>query len=497
MTKALYMDPKAVRGPETPIRVPEIPVNTYQKTVKDELGSFTTAEFMNIYRDMCYIREFETMLNLIKTTGEYQGVSYNHPGPAHLGIGQEAAYVGEAFRLTQKDLTFGSHRSHGEILAKGLRSIEIMEEGELLSVMEGFFGGKTYGVIKDEGKSLREQGIDFLLYGMMCETFARENGFNKGLGGSMHAFFTPLGIYPNNAIVGGSGTISVGAALYKLVNDKEGVVVCNIGDGSTACGPVWEGFMLAAMDQIKLLWPEGKRALPIIFNINDNFYGMGGQTRGETMGYDMVARIAAGISPDALHAERIDGYNPLAVIDAYTRKLPVAKSEGPVLLDVVTYRISGHSPSDSSSYRTKEEIEARYEILLENYCKVLNIEGLTMLDMAKKDIFPAVSAYSGALSKNALAKKELSSSISCESEIALIEKLSKLSSCLMKSADELENALMCAAECGDIRATAEYYRDQVIPRMQELRAVGDQIEVNLGEEYLPYPTYGQLLFSVS
>lgn len=188
MTKALYMDPKAVRGPETPIRVPEIPVNTYQKTVKDELGSFTPAEFMNIYRDMCYIREFETMLNLIKTTGEYQGVSYNHPGPAHLGIGQEAAYVGEAFRLTPKDLTFGSHRSHGEILAKGLRSIEIMEEGELLSVMEGFFGGKTYGVIKDEGKSLREQGIDFLLYGMMCETFARENGFNKGLGGSMHAF---------------------------------------------------------------------------------------------------------------------------------------------------------------------------------------------------------------------------------------------------------------------------------------------------------------------
>lgn len=97
---------------------------------------------------------------------------------------------------------------------------------------------------------------------MMCETFARENGFNKGLGGSMHAFFTPLGIYPNNAIVGGSGTISVGAALYKLVNDKEGVVVCNIGDGSTACGPVWEGFMLAAMDQIKLLWPEESTRFP-------------------------------------------------------------------------------------------------------------------------------------------------------------------------------------------------------------------------------------------
>lgn len=361
MTKSLFLDPKAVRGAAQPIRFPEIPVNVYQKTVKDELGNFTTEDFLHIYRDMCYIREFETMLNLIKTTSEYQGVSYTHPGPAHLGIGQEAAYVGEAYHLTPADYTFGSHRSHGEILAKGLRSIQVMEEGALQKVMEEFFGGKTYNVIKDDAKSIREQGIDFLLYGMMCETFARENGFNKGLGGSMHAFFTPLGIYPNNAIVGGSGTISVGAALYKLCNDKEGVVVCNIGDGSIACGPVWEGFMMATMDQIKSLWPEGKRALPIIFNINDNFYGMGGQTRGETMGYDMVARIAAGMEPNALHAERVDGYNPLAVIDAYARKLPVAKTQGPVLLDVVTYRISGHSPSDSSSYRTKEEIEAWQE----------------------------------------------------------------------------------------------------------------------------------------
>ncbi len=145
---------------------------------------------------------------------------------------------------------------------------------------------------------------------------------------------------------------------------------------------------------------------------------------------------------------------------------------------------------------TEPEMYSRYEILMENYCKVLNIEGLTMLDMVKKDIFPAVSAYCGDLSSNALAKKELCESISCESEIALLEKLSKLSSCLMKSADELENALMGVAECGDIKARAEYYRDQVLPKMQELRAVGDQIEVNLGQDYLPYPTYGQLLFSV-
>ncbi len=356
MSKQLTVSPKDVRKPGK-LTTPDIPVNVYSKTVKDEEKNYTKHEFMSIYRDMCYIREFETMLNLIKTKGEYQGVPYNHPGPAHLGIGQEAAYVGAAYLLTLDDCTFGSHRSHGEILAKGLRSIEILEDGKLKDIMAGFFGGKTYGVIHDEGKSVKENGIDFLLYGMMCETFARENGFNKGLGGSMHAFFTPFGIYPNNAIVGGSGSIAPGAALFKLSNRKPGVVVCNIGDGSMSCGPVWEGMMFSAMAQVRTLWGEGFTGMPILFNINDNFYGMGGQTAGETMGMDMIARIAAGIAPNALHAERVDGYNPLAVIDAYRRKLPLAKSDGPVFLDLVTYRISGHSPSDSGSYRTKEEVE--------------------------------------------------------------------------------------------------------------------------------------------
>lgn len=355
MSKQLGITPKDVRAPGKLV-TPDIPVNVYQKTVKDEAGNYSHEEFLNIYRDMCYIREFETMLNLIKTKSEYEGVPYNHPGPAHLGIGQEAAYVGAAYLLGLDDYTFGSHRSHGEILAKGLRSIQILEDDKLLDIMQGFFDGKTLGVVRDEKKSIKENGIDFLLYGMMCETFARENGFNKGLGGSMHAFFTPFGIYPNNAIVGGSGSIAPGAALFKLSNKKPGVVVCNIGDGSMSCGPVWEGLMMSTMGQLRTLWGEHGGGLPIIFNINDNFYGMGGQTAGETMGMDMIARIAAGIAPNALHAERVDGYNPLAVIDAYRRKLPLAKEDGPVFLDLVTYRISGHSPSDSSSYRTREEI---------------------------------------------------------------------------------------------------------------------------------------------
>jgi 2-oxoisovalerate dehydrogenase E1 component len=176
----------------------------------------------------------------------------------------------------------------------------------------------------------------------------------------MHAFFTPFGIYPNNAIVGGSGDIAVGAALYKKVNQKPGIVVANIGDASMGCGPVWEGISFATMDQFTKLWNGAYQGgLPIIFNFMNNLYGMGGQTQGETMGFGMLARVGAGVNPEMMHAERIDGYNPLAVIDAFKRKKQIlADRRGPVLLDTLTYRFSGHSPSDASSYREKEEIEA-------------------------------------------------------------------------------------------------------------------------------------------
>jgi len=227
--------------------------------------------------------------------------------------------------------------------------------------MESHFDGITFAPVKNgHTGTVKELGIKFLIYGTLAEIFARETGFNKGLGGSMHAFFTPFGVYPNNAIVGGSGDIAVGAALYKKVNRKSGIVVANIGDASMACGPVWEGLTFATMDQFNELW-EGdmKGGLPLIINIMNNQYGMGGQTCGETAGYTIAARIGAGLNEDQLHAERVDGYNPLAVIDAYKRKRKILEEKrGPVLLDVLTYRYSGHSPSDASSYRSKEEVEA-------------------------------------------------------------------------------------------------------------------------------------------
>ena len=313
---------------------------------------------------MVIIREFETMLNKIKTTNEYEGISYNHPGPAHLSIGQEAAAVGMAWLLDPHDYIFGSHRSHGEILAKGMSAIRKLQDNELLDTMQNYMDGVTLKVVeKDTHSGTRELALDFLLYGTLSEIFAKKTGFNKGLGGSMHAFFPPFGIYPNNAIVGGSGDIGVGAALYKKVNRKPGIVVVNIGDASMGCGPVWEGISFATMDQFKTLWDEPYRGgLPLIFNFMNNQYGMGGQTAGETMGYGILARVGAGVNPEMMHAERIDGYNPLAVIDAFRRKKKILEEKkGPVLLDTLTYRYSGHSPSDASTYRTKEELEAWME----------------------------------------------------------------------------------------------------------------------------------------
>ena len=316
MTKELVLNPKDLRK-RSKIKFKDIDVCAYNKTIEEEKKIFSKADFLRIFRDMAIIREFESMLNAVKTTGQYNSVEHAYPGPAHLSMGQEASVVGQAYTLGIDDFILGSHRSHGEILAKGLSAIEKLSDKELMDIMESYFDGKILRIVQKDQKTVKELAIDFLLYGTLAEIFSRETGFHRGLGGSMHAFFIPFGIYPNNAIVGGSADIAVGAALYKKVNKKSGMVIANLGDASLGCGPVWEGICFATMDQYKTLWEgEHKGGLPIIFNFFNNFYGMGGQTMGETMGFDILARFGAGVNPEQMHAERIDGYNPLAVIDA-------------------------------------------------------------------------------------------------------------------------------------------------------------------------------------
>ena len=359
MPKAQLVDPAEIRKPSK-VRIKDIPVNQYKNDWSREVSRWGEERLKAAYYHMLLIREFETVLDSIKKTGAYKGLEYSHAGPAHLSIGQEAAAVGQCMALTHEDFIFGSHRSHGEILAKSLAAITAMDEVFLLDTMRTYWDGEILAVVeKEHSGAVKDLAIDFILYGTMAEIFARRTGFNRGLGGSMHTFFPPFGSMPNNAIVGGSGDIAVGAALYKRINRKPGIVIGNIGDASMGCGPVWEGMMMAAMDQCHELWDGSLGgAPPVLINFFNNFYGMGGQPVGETMGFGVLARVGAAVNPANMHAERVDGYNPLAVADATDRKKTLLlQGKGPALLDVTTYRLSGHSPSDASSYRTKEEIE--------------------------------------------------------------------------------------------------------------------------------------------
>jgi 2-oxoisovalerate dehydrogenase E1 component len=360
MPKTMNIDPAQVRKAGK-IKLKDIPVNQYQADIDKERKAYGDDSLKKVFYHMAVIREFETALDMIKKNGSYEGLEYNHKGPAHLSIGQEAAAVGQSLTLSADDFIFGSHRSHGEILAKSFSAIEKLDEAALEAIMQDFLGGDVLAVVEKQAHaSVRDLAENFILFGTYAEIFARNNGFNRGLGGSMHTFFTPFGSMPNNAIVGGSADIAAGSALYKRINRKPGIVIANIGDASMGCGPVWEAMTMASMKQYRTLWDKTVGgAPPVMFNFFNNFYGMGGQTHGETMAWDMLARVGAGVNEDNMHAERVDGYNPLAVADAVTRKRKILeKGEGPVLMDTITYRISGHSPSDASSYRTKEEIDA-------------------------------------------------------------------------------------------------------------------------------------------
>ena len=146
---------------------------------------------------------------------------------------------------------------------------------------------------------------------------------------------------------------------------------------------------------------------------------------------------------------------------------------------------------------TKKEIEARQEILLENYIKIINLEALTMLDMAKKDIFPAVSKYTATLAKTISVKKEVSTAIKTDAEEKLLEKLSSLLCAFSDKIDELEGELPGAKEFKyDILKCAFFYCDTVFDTMEELRAISDEMEMCTDAKFWPYPSYGELLFSV-
>ena len=144
---------------------------------------------------------------------------------------------------------------------------------------------------------------------------------------------------------------------------------------------------------------------------------------------------------------------------------------------------------------SETEMRARYEILSENYCKIINIEALTMIDMAKKDILPAVSKYSHELSDTVIAKAACGD-IEAGYEKELLAKVSKLNTAAYKKTEKLEQAVLKAKEISETQELSMYYKDVVFAAMSELRITVDELETMVPAESWPYPSYGDMLFSV-
>ena len=145
---------------------------------------------------------------------------------------------------------------------------------------------------------------------------------------------------------------------------------------------------------------------------------------------------------------------------------------------------------------TAAELEARCEILMENYCKVVRIEALTMVDMVQKDILPAVEAYSAAVSGAAATKLALDTDAPCNYEKKLVKKLSALADQMDDKAEKLSLAMVKLKMVDGIEEEAATIRDEILPRMNELRVAADEAETVTAAKYWPFPTYGELLFGL-
>ena len=189
-----------------------------------------------------------------------------------------------------------------------------------------------------------------------------------------------------------------------------------------------------------------------------------------------------------------NNYAPEWVVEAESRGLLNLKSSAEALPHYTDEK--NIKLFEKHGVYTKLELESRKEILLEKYCQTINIEALTMLEMVKKDIIPAICNYSKDLTEGALAKKNLSSDIDVSLETSLVSKISSLSACLSKKTAELDKVLLDAKDIEDSEELAKFYHDTVLSQMNEVRAIADELETIVGKGYWPFPTYTDLLFSV-
>jgi len=222
-------------------------------------------------------------------------------GTMHLSIGQEASATGACMALRDDDAITSTHRGHGHCIGKGAD-----------------------------------------LTRMMAELLAKETGYCRGRGGSMHIADVATGNLGANGIVGGGIPIAAGAALAYQLRGEDHVVACFFGDGATNEGAFHEAVNLAA------IWK-----LPVVFICENNKYGMSFSTE-KSMAVDTIAERA---SAYGIPGVAVDGNDVAAVYDVVHAAVERARAgDGPTLVESLTYRHKGHSKSDKNLYRTREEI---------------------------------------------------------------------------------------------------------------------------------------------
>ena len=248
----------------------------------------------DLYRQMYRIRRFEEEAARLYTERKIGGF-------LHLYIGQEAVAVGAMSVLEEQDYVFTGYRCHGHYLARG--------------------GNSRAG---------------------MAELLGKETGCSKGRGGSMHFFDASINFMGGWAIVGGHVPVAAGVAWAQNYLDKDGVVICFLGDGAINIGPFHEGLALAS------LWE-----LPVVYVIENNQFAMGTPLNKTALTEDLSVR-ALGYP---MARDTVDGHDIFAVRSTiHTAVRRAREKKLPTLIEAKTYRYRGHSMADPAKYRTKDDV---------------------------------------------------------------------------------------------------------------------------------------------
>ncbi len=260
----------------------------------NKIPTVDSDKLIGFYRDMLLIRRFE------ERAGQLYGMGHIG-GFCHLYIGQEAVVVGMQAAIDDNDAVITSYRDHGHMLACGMDP-----------------------------------------KGVMAELTGREGGYSRGKGGSMHMFSTDKNFFGGHGIVGAQVSIGTGLAFGQRYKGDNSLTLAYFGDGAANQGQVHESFNMAA------LWK-----LPVIYVIENNKYGMGTSVQRASAAEDL-SQLGAG---RGIFGVQVDGMDVEAVTNAGVMAAERCRNgEGPVILEMVTYRYRGHSMSDPANYRTKEEV---------------------------------------------------------------------------------------------------------------------------------------------